>query len=29
MNHTSIEWTHRPETGGAAGGFTWNLSAHD
>jgi protein gp37 len=24
MNHTSIEWTHRPETGGAAGGFTWN-----
>jgi protein gp37 len=24
MNKTSIEWTHRPETGGAAGGFTWN-----
>jgi protein gp37 len=24
MNRTSIEWTHRPETGGAAGGFTWN-----
>jgi protein gp37 len=24
MNRTSIEWTHRPETGGVAGGFTWN-----
>ena len=24
MNKTSIEWTHRPETGGAQGGFTWN-----
>ena len=24
MNKTSIEWTHRPETGGEAGGFTWN-----
>lgn len=24
MNKTSIEWTHRPQTGGAAGGFTWN-----
>lgn len=24
MNRTSIEWTHRPETGGAVGGFTWN-----
>lgn len=24
MNRTSIEWTHRPETGGAKGGFTWN-----
>jgi protein gp37 len=24
LNKTSIEWTHRPETGGAAGGFTWN-----
>lgn len=24
MNKTSIEWTHRPETGEAAGGFTWN-----
>jgi protein gp37 len=24
VNRTSIEWTHRPETGGAAGGFTWN-----
>lgn len=24
MNKTSIEWTHRPETGGATGGFTWN-----
>jgi protein gp37 len=24
MNKTSIEWTHRLETGGAAGGFTWN-----
>lgn len=24
MNKTSIEWTHRPETGGALGGFTWN-----
>jgi protein gp37 len=24
MNSTTIEWTHRPETGGAAGGFTWN-----
>ena len=24
MNKTSIEWTHRPETGGAEGGFTWN-----
>src|ERR1700677_1725131 len=23
MNRTSIEWTHRPETGGAAGGVTW------
>jgi len=24
MNRTKIEWTHRPESGGAAGGFTWN-----
>jgi protein gp37 len=24
MNKTSIEWTHRPETGGSSGGFTWN-----
>jgi protein gp37 len=24
MNKTSIEWTHRPETRGAAGGMTWN-----
>src|ERR1035441_10848819 len=24
MNKTKIEWTHRPSTGGAAGGFTWN-----
>lgn len=24
MNSTSIGWTHRPETGGAFGGFTWN-----
>lgn len=24
MNKTSIEWTHRPETGSEAGGFTWN-----
>src|ERR1700676_606427 len=24
VNKTSIEWTHRPETGAAAGGFTWN-----
>jgi protein gp37 len=24
MNKTSIEWTHRKETGGATGGFTWN-----
>jgi protein gp37 len=24
LNKTSIEWTHRPETGGAAGGYTWN-----
>jgi protein gp37 len=24
VNKTSIEWTHRPETGGADGGFTWN-----
>lgn len=24
MNKTSIEWTHRPETGGESGGFTWN-----
>jgi protein gp37 len=24
VNKTSIEWTHRPETGGIAGGFTWN-----
>jgi protein gp37 len=24
MNKTTIEWTHRPETGGEAGGFTWN-----
>jgi protein gp37 len=24
MNKTSIEWTHRPETGDASGGFTWN-----
>lgn len=24
MNKTSIEWTHRPETGGETGGFTWN-----
>lgn len=24
MNKTSIEWTHRPQTGGVAGGFTWN-----
>jgi protein gp37 len=24
VNKTSIEWTHRPETGGANGGFTWN-----
>jgi protein gp37 len=29
MNRTSIEWTHRPETGGASGGFTWNpIHAH-
>ena len=24
MNKTSIEWTHRPETRGVAGGMTWN-----
>jgi protein gp37 len=24
MNRTSIEWTHRPQTGGVTGGFTWN-----
>ncbi len=24
MNKTSIEWTHRLETGGVAGGYTWN-----
>lgn len=24
MNKTSIEWTHRPETRGEAGGMTWN-----
>jgi protein gp37 len=24
MNKTSIEWTHRPETGGPVGGMTWN-----
>lgn len=24
MNKTSIEWTHRPETRGSAGGMTWN-----
>lgn len=24
MNRTSIEWTHREETGGQRGGFTWN-----
>jgi protein gp37 len=24
MNKTSIEWTHRPQTRGPAGGFTWN-----
>lgn len=24
MNRTSIEWTHRPETAGPRGGFTWN-----
>jgi len=24
MNRTSIEWTHRPQTGGPKGGFTWN-----
>lgn len=24
MNVTKIEWTHRPETGGTAGGRTWN-----
>lgn len=34
MNKTSIEWTHRPETRGAAGGMTWNpirarLKRHD
>lgn len=29
MNRTSIEWTHRPQTGGAAGGYTWNpIHAH-
>lgn len=24
MNRTSITWTHRPETGGEKGGYTWN-----
>jgi protein gp37 len=24
MTKTSIEWTHRPETGGAKGGYSWN-----
>lgn len=24
MNRTTIEWCHRPETGGASGAFTWN-----
>jgi protein gp37 len=29
MNKTSIEWTHRPETGGESGGYTWNpIHAH-
>jgi len=28
MNKTSIEWTHRPETRGEAGGMTWKPREH-